>query len=96
MDMAKVIGTVVAEQRDAALESYHLAIVQPVDENMKEEGSPVVALDPLNRQNGDLVYIVRSGDAMAANRGTTLIPVDCAIAGLIDDVKITTEKRESR
>ncbi len=89
MDLARVIGTVVATQRDEKLGPYQLLIVQPVDENQEPVGKMVVATDTLNRGRGDLVYIVRSGDAMMAHPGEGFIPTDCAIAGLVDDMNVT-------
>ncbi len=84
MDLARVIGSVVATQRDPALGGYRLALVQPVDEHLSPVGRPVVALDALNKNVGELVYLVRSGDAMTAHPGDWEAPVDCAIAGMVD------------
>lgn len=84
MDLAKVIGNVVATQRDPALGGYRLAIVQPVNEKLEPFGQPVVALDAMSRNIGEIVYLVRSGDAMTAHPGDWEAPVDCAIAGMVD------------
>lgn len=92
MDLARVIGTVVATRRDALLESYRLAVVQPLDQHERPTGNPVVAIDALNRRTGDLVYIVRSGDAMSAHHGDGYMPTDCGIGGLVDTVYIANEE----
>ncbi|MDX2175278.1 MAG: EutN/CcmL family microcompartment protein [Candidatus Sumerlaeia bacterium] len=84
MDLARVVGTVVATQRDPALAGYKLALVQPLDSALKPVGGPVVALDATNRNRGEIVYLVRSGDAMFAHPGDHLPPVDCAIGGQVD------------
>jgi ethanolamine utilization protein EutN len=89
MDLARVIGTVVATRRDPAFEHLKLAVVQPLDRNLKASGDPIVAVDALNRTRGDLVYIVRSGDAMFACRMDKLVPTDCAIGGLVDTAHIS-------
>lgn len=84
MDLARVIGNVVATHRDPALGGYRLALVQPVNEELAPFGQPVVALDALNKNIGEIVYLVRSGDAMTAHPGDWEAPVDCAIAGMVD------------
>ncbi len=93
MDLARVIGTVVATQRDPALMHYRLAMVQPLDDDLQPSGRAVVAIDALNRRTGDLVYIVRSGDAMTAHPGDTLVPTDCAIGGLVDSLTLNGKHR---
>lgn len=84
MDMARVIGTVVATEKDPLLHGLKLCIVQPLNDALEDDGKAVVAVDALNRNVGEIVYIVRSGDAMMAHHGNDLIPVDCAIGGMVD------------
>ncbi len=93
MDLARVIGNVVATQRDPALGGYRLAIVQPVDSQMVPFGPAVVALDAMNRNIGETVYLARSGDAMSAHPGDWYAPVDCAIVGMVDSIGIKPEHR---
>ncbi len=94
MDLARVIGTVVATQRDPLFEQVKLAVVQPLDDSLEDCGMPVVAIDALNRSNGDIVYLVRSGDAMFAHYTDTNVPTDCAIGGLVDDVNVLLKRGE--
>lgn len=91
MDLARVIGTIVATQRDPAFGPLKLAIVQPVDAELKDAGEPVVAIDALNRRRGDVVFLVRSGDAMFAHHGSELVPTDLAIGGLADHLYVEGE-----
>ncbi|CAN5504373.1 hypothetical protein BH09SUM1_BH09SUM1_01430 [soil metagenome] len=88
MEMARIIGTVVATQRDPLFTHLRLAIVQVVDEKMASVGEPIVAIDALNRRRGDLVFLVRSGDAVYGHYGDQIVPTDCAIGGLIDQFHI--------
>ena len=88
MDMARVIGTLWCSVKDPALDNLRLAIVQPVNHRLENMGEPAVAIDQLNRQAGELVYIVRSGDAMFAHHGTHYVPTDCAIAGIVDSLNV--------
>jgi len=86
MDLARIIGTVVATQRDEAFQGYRLAIVQPVDGELNPKGDPQVAIDALNRRQGDIVFLVRSGDAMDAHPGKGLVPTDLAVGGLVENL----------
>ena len=45
MKIGKVTGTVVCTKKEASLDGIKLLLVQPVDEELKESGSPVVACD---------------------------------------------------
>ena len=48
MDLAKVIGTVVATRKDPSLEGTRLLIVQPLDEKQNPISDPTVAVDTLH------------------------------------------------
>jgi len=45
MILARVVGTIVATRKDAALKGQRLLIVQPVTPELKETGKRIVALD---------------------------------------------------
>jgi ethanolamine utilization protein EutN len=85
MDLARVVGTVVATERDPLLGSYRLAVVQLLDDAGAPKGDPQVAIDALNRREGDLVFLVRSGDAMYAHWQKGDVPTDLAIGGLVEE-----------
>jgi len=93
MDIARIIGTVVATKRDPAWGDYRLSLVQPLTEKLESSGNPVVAVNSLNLNRGDLVYLIRSGDAMFAHPGDWNVPTDCAIGGLIDEPLNVREKK---
>ena len=48
MQLARVIGTVVASIKSPGLEGVPLLIVQPLDRRQQAEGSPVVAADAVH------------------------------------------------
>ena len=88
MDLAKVIGTVVATRKDPSLEGTRLLIVQPIDEKQNPISNPTVAVDTLHDAGvGETVYIVTGGDAMSIIPGKRL-PVDVAIVGIVDSVSL--------
>lgn len=85
MDLGRIIGTVVASQKDAALHGVQLCIVQPVDENLAPAAEPLIATEASSsRALGDLVYYVESGDAVYTHPDGHDLPVDAAVVGLVD------------
>lgn len=88
MDLAKVIGTVVATRKDPSLEGTRLLIVQPLDEKQNPISDPLVAVDTLNDAGvGEIVYIVTGGDAVSVIPGKRM-PVDVAIVGIVDSISL--------
>jgi ethanolamine utilization protein EutN len=88
MQLAKVIGTVVATERYAGLRGIKLLIVQPVDRRGREAGRPVVAADAVAMAGpGELVYVVGAREAAQA-LPDTFVPVDHAIVGIVDAVSL--------
>lgn len=87
MQLAKVLGTVVATVRYEGLEGIKFLIVQPLDADQHPKGHPVVAADAVHMAGpGDLVTIVASREAAVA-LPETFVPVDHAIVGLVDAVE---------
>jgi len=97
MDMARVIGSVVATQKYRTLVGMKLAIIQPLDENLKERGEPLIAMDPQSRCGlGELVYYVAGGDAALLEKDEAtgkdkFIPSDSSIVGIIDNLNSSPE-----
>lgn len=88
MDLAKVIGTVVATRKDPSLEGARFLIVQPLDEKHTAVASPLIAVDTLYDAGvGETVYTVAGGDAVGVCLGKQM-PVDVAIVGIVDSVSL--------
>lgn len=86
MQLARVIGTVVATLKADGLEGVRLLIVQPLDRRHEAAGVPVVAADAIHTAGrGDLVKFVSSREAAEALE-ERFVPVDHAIVGLVDAV----------
>ena len=87
MDMARVIGHIVASQKDPSMECVKISVIQPLDEKMNPSGFPLIATDSLSRwDTGDIVFFVASGDAVFTGPGGRAMPVDAAIMGNVDKV----------
>ncbi len=88
MNLARVIGTVVATIKYPGLEGIRFLIVQPLDPQGEPEGEPVVAADGVAMAGrGDLVTIVASREAALA-LPESFVPVDHAITSLVDEVHL--------
>jgi ethanolamine utilization protein EutN len=86
MQLARVIGTVVASQKYEGLTGIKFLIVQPLDRQQRPVDEPVVAADATFQAGpGELVFIVGSREAAQA-LPITFVPIDHAIVGIVDDV----------
>lgn len=93
MDMAVVIGSVVATRKEASFRGDKLAIIQPIDEHGNRVGDPLIANDPDARCGlGEIVYWVAGGDACRLGN-EKVTPSDAAIVGLVDYWSARSELR---
>ena len=83
MQIARVIGTVVSTVKNQSLFGRKFLIVQTLDAELKDKGSPMVALDAVGAGVGELVFWCRGKEAsFPFKRDET--PTDCTIVGIID------------
>ena len=88
MQLAKVIGTVVATEKYEGLEGIKFLAVQPLSKKQEPVGKPVVAADATAQAGPDtLVFIVGSREAAQA-MPIPFVPVDHAIVGIVDEVQL--------
>ena len=88
MLIAKVVGTVVATQKNAKLEGTKLLLVQPLDLEGAPRGASVIAIDSVDAGVGDRVLLVLDGKAAMTALDRGLAAVDAAVIGVIDAVDI--------
>lgn len=88
MQLAKVIGTVVASEKYIGLEGVKFLIVQPLDRDQQPQGDPIVAADATAQAGpGELVFIIASREAALA-LPVPFVPVDHAVVGIVDEVEV--------
>ena len=86
MQLARVIGTVVATVKNDSLEGRKLLIVQSLNKNLDAQGKPLVAIDSVGAGVGELVFWCRGKEAsFPFKREDT--PTDCTIVGIVDSDK---------
>jgi len=89
MDLARVIGAIVATRKDPALVGCKLCLIRRLDEDLKPVDEPLVATDATaSHGEGDIVYIVESGDAVFTGPEGRPMPVDAAIVGIVNDAHL--------
>jgi ethanolamine utilization protein EutN len=85
MILGKVVGTVVATQKDERLVGSKLLLVQPVSPEGEPRGAQLVAVDTVHAGAAETVLIVGGSSARMA-AGLSDRPVDAAIVGIVDTV----------
>ena len=97
MFLAKVIGNIVATQKDPKFHGMKLLYIQPYI-NKKQEltpsGSSVVAVDSVGAGVGECVLFTQ-GSSARLTPITKDAPVDCVIVGIVDAIEVdgkTVEK----
>jgi ethanolamine utilization protein EutN len=89
MQLARVMGTLVATQKVEGLEGVKFLVVQPLDKHQHPEGELQIAADGTQQAGpGELVFVIASREAALACP-EPFVPVDLAIAGIVDQVDVS-------
>jgi len=83
MQLARVIGDVVATRKDEQLSGIKLLIVQPLTPDHQPAGRPLVAVDAVGAGVGEEVFFVRGKEASFPFHPAEP-PVDAGIVGIVD------------
>jgi len=86
--IARVIGNVVATQKQTAHEGKKILLLQPLDLEDQPMGDVVVALDAVDAGIGDRVLAVQEGFSAMRSVGHIESPIDAAVIGVVDLVEI--------
>lgn len=92
MQLARVIGTVVATVKNDSLEGRKLLVIQTLNKDLVPLGKPMIAVDSVGAGVGELVFWCRGREAsFPFKREDT--PTDCTIVGIVDsDLHVTQTK----
>jgi ethanolamine utilization protein EutN len=83
MQIARVIGDVVATRKDESLAGLKLLIVQPLSPRREPVGRPLVAVDSVGAGVGEEVFFVRGREASFPFYPAEPA-VDAGIVGIVD------------
>jgi ethanolamine utilization protein EutN len=89
MQLARVIGDVVATRKDDNLTGIKLLLVQPLNGDRQPAGRPLVAVDSVGAGVGEHVFFVRGKEASFPFYPAEP-PVDAGIVGIVDHWDVET------
>lgn len=93
MFIAKITGHVTATQKVPEMVGQTLFIVEPlrIDEqnqgSLKGTGRTFISVDTVGAGEGEIVLIVQ-GSSARFTEDTKTLPIDCAIIGIVDHVRV--------
>ncbi len=87
MQIGRVVGTVVATQKNRKLEGAKLLLVQPLTLEGQDRGTAVLAIDSVGAGVGEKVLFVQEGKAAQDALRRKAAAVDAAIVGIVDTVE---------
>lgn len=88
MILARVIGQIVATQKEASHVGKKILLVQPLTLQEEPFGDPFVALDAVDAGVGDRVLAVQEGFSAMTSVGHAEAPIDAAVIGVVDHVEL--------
>jgi len=91
MLFGRVHGTAVCTLKYPGTEGLKLLVVQPLNKKLEPVGPLQVAADVVQAGIGDLCVMVRSREAALAMPDVKFVPVDLALVGIVDELKVVAE-----
>lgn len=89
MQLARVIGDIVATRKDESLDGIKLLLLQPLTPAREAAGRPLVAVDSVGAGVGEEVFFVRGKEASFPFHPAAP-PVDAGIVGIVDHWTLDT------
>lgn len=91
MNLARVIGTIVATQKDENLVGSRLLIIEPLDFITKKPISPpIIATDSVSACEGEYVFYVtaREAEIPYLSNKIQMVPTDATILGIVQSIDV--------
>ena len=85
MILARVDGVIVSTVCHSSMHGHRTIICQPLDEQGREEGPPILALDPLAAGKHQRVLISTDGSHTRAHVKDQKSPLRNIVLGIIDE-----------
>ncbi|MDT7780981.1 MAG: hypothetical protein QOC99_3493 [Acidobacteriota bacterium] len=93
MIIARVVGNVVATQKNERYQNARVMLCQPVTLSGEEWGATLLALDSVDSGVGDIVLVVQEGwGASTAATGEPGAAIDSAIIGVVDRIDLLEDE----
>jgi microcompartment protein CcmK/EutM len=90
MLVGRVVGTVVASQKEPELEGLKFLLVRPCDLTGAPTGAPVAAVDAVGAGVGEVVLFA-AGSSARLTKATKDRPVDATIMAIVDTLEAAGE-----
>lgn len=91
MQIARVVGTVVATRKNRKLEGAKLLLVQPLTLEGTPRGVALLAIDAVGAGVGETVLVVLEGKAAGEALRRKAAAVDAAIIGIVDSMDVEAD-----
>lgn len=96
MILARVLGNVVATQKNSRYRDARIMLVQPINLDGAPRGVSILALDSVDAGEGDIVIVVQEGwSASTAATGEAGAAIDSAIIGVVDSIEQDNEENRA-
>ena len=93
MLLARVLGNIVATQKNQRYEGARVMLCRQIDPNGEDMEYTCIALDSVNAGEGDIVVIVQEGwSASTATTGRPGAAIDSAIVGVVDYIDLLPDE----
>jgi ethanolamine utilization protein EutN len=89
MLLARVIGNVVATQKNQRYEQARIMLCRQITPEGEDTETTMLALDSVDSGEGDIVIVVQEGwSASTASTGKAGAAIDSAIIGVVDRIDL--------
>lgn len=89
MNLCRVLGTVVASEKHAALHAKKILVVQPLNEKLENLGSSFLCVDNIScAGQGDVVLVSNEGGGIRLVLKENNAPIRSMVVGVVDAVSI--------
>jgi ethanolamine utilization protein EutN len=93
MILARVVGNVVATQKNERYKNARVMLCQQITPEGVEMSNTIIALDSVDAGEGDVVLIVQEGwGASTAATGEQGAAIDSAIIGVVDQIDLLADE----
>jgi microcompartment protein CcmK/EutM len=83
MQLARVVGSVVATRKEESLQGLKLLVVRPLDEEGRESGNAIVSADAVGA-GPDEIVLIAAGSSARQTVATDKRPVDSVVMAIVD------------
>jgi microcompartment protein CcmK/EutM len=88
MTLCKIIGTLVATQKNEHLRDRTILIAQPIALDGRPIGKDFLAIDSCDAGVGDTVLVIQEGQGAAQVLNTAKAPVHSVIVAVVDGMEV--------